>query len=367
MFRVDQLQPVLDRFKAITLGLMKSLVVWVANDRVPLSEAAGASTFNPIVVIGVEHYSEATRQFAVRSRRDINAVLRLEAPRDLTQLAYIGPLQNDQRGVRVFHLNRTSQLEASWSLFCVPESLVLSRALGDSEAFEVSRLGHRYFVTADGHCQRAGGLIQDAARFRLARGTPELEVIPLDEKTISKQLLLGLKRLSASDWLASISPELYRRLRAGWPPVVKLMASMLVVYFLVASVYLVAMSAYRQHQIDKLGKDVDRLLIAQRAVALSEREVNSITAALNDKKLGWTSWSLVKAVWDKGGRVFGLTINDEGVVLRGVVADATQLLSDVSSMPVYANAQFDAPVIQTPDGQQFVIAIRSAAGVKNAQ
>jgi len=127
------------------------------------------------------------------------------------------------------------------------------------------------------------------------------------------------------------------------------------------------MSAYRQHQIDKLGKDVDRLLIAQRAVALSEREVNSITAALNDKKLGWTSWSLVKAVWDKGGRVFGLTINDEGVVLRGVVADATQLLSDVSSMPVYANAQFDAPVIQTPDGQQFVIAIRSAAGVKNAQ
>jgi hypothetical protein len=346
---------------------MKSGVVWIANERIPFSSGDRASSFKPCVVIGVEHYGETMRQVAVRSRRDVDAILRLEAPAGSDQLAYVGPLEADHRRVRIFQLGSGFNWAAAGSIVCIPESLLLSRALEANQSFEVARFGQRYFVTADGHCQRAGGLIQDADRFRLARGAPTLQVIFLDADMIPEKLLVGLQRLSASDWLSSISPELYRRIGAGWKPVAKLVVAVLLGYFVAASGYLAAMSTYRQHQINELGEDVEQLLVAQREVASSEREINSITTALNDRKSGWGSWSLVKAVWDKGGRVYGLTINDEGLILRGVVSDATQLLRDVSAKPAYSSAQFDAPVTQTPEGQQFVIAIRAAVSGKDAQ
>ena len=367
MLASERVQHWVSRLRSATLGLLKSSVLWIADARLPLSHKSRTSSFCPCVVIGVEHYGETMRQLAVRSRRDVSAILRLETSSDIEQLAYVGPVENDQRKVRIFRLDQNFNWADAYSLFCIPESLVLSRALKQNEAFEVSRFGQRYFVTSDGHCQRAGGLIQDADRFRLARGTPALDVILIDEEAIPQKLLYGMQRLSMSDWLASLSPEIYRRVRAGWRPVAKLSASVLLSYLLLASGYLVAMSSYRQHQINKLGADVEQLLVAQREVISSEREINSLTSTLNNRREGWSAWSLVKAVWDKGGRVYGLTINEEGVVLRGVVADATQLLRDISAAPVYAAAQFDAPVTQTPEGQQFVIAIRSAVGATNAK
>ncbi len=330
---------------------LRRQVVWLSTDRRNLlGEMSNQRAL--VAIVGVEHYEETYSSYPIESYMDLSRVLSIEH-RGQPVLSLISKAIDGRREVRCFRLRDADMLSRINAVCCVPETALVSLGLASNSLALVQRAGQQYFVSSSGLCQKAGGLVDSLARFKLAAGIPASSAdVVLDDTTISSRLGAGLLKLGWSSWLRFLNPVIGRRFAESAPSAMKTIGVTLSIYLMLSSAYLLGMKTWRQAQLNELGPDVEMLLQSQRRIDLLSRESEAMVRFLDERRPTWPLWQVVAAAWGNSGEILTIGLADNKAVLRMQAQDATVVLANVASMPGVASAKFDSSVVISPVGTQ---------------
>ena len=345
----------LARVRRGLVGCFRHKVVFIGERREDL-DGNPSSRFALLAVLGCEHYRHRSVSYPIRSRRELAQVLDYEI--EPSALTFISSWDGESRQVDIYEIVGEDFLSSSRAVFFIPETLLLSRALTSDAIFKVERTGLCYFVAQTGLWHLAGGLVQNERAFILASGLSIDRVEIVDDRRALHEIILGLRKLQAAEWLDALSADLISKVWARVRPLAVMSLSVCAVYGLLVSVYLLVALSIRQSQIDSLGPEVGDLLAAQRRVdslAVTSAGLSSVIAKTNRS---WRVWEVPSTVWSGGGRVAAFTQFDGKIMIRGEAPNATDLLSRLSKLETFSAPAFASPVRQDGDQQQFVIELK---------
>jgi hypothetical protein len=346
---------------------IRARLIWLTHERVTFGGESG-SDYALVVVIGREHYRERRKRYPIVSRAELRRVIDLETSRRPGVFARIGPPVDNSREVQFFELPATFLANPPRGLFWIPEDVVVSLTLEDTDVAAIARGDFCYYLSRSGTNQLRGGAIVSPTLFRMAAGVP-LE--GNDREWVDAALLpvleAGLRRLSFEDWWSFRGPEFQRVIGELWRPAAVLAAGVAIVYLGLASAYLHGTLAFRQWQLDRLGPEVTPLLAAQRRVDDLAAERASMKKVLDAKTAAWPMWEVATQVWASGGSFTAISVRDGEMVIEGRAPSAIKVLEGLDARKDVSNARFDSAVRQEDNAQQFVIRLRLVGRPKDGR
>jgi hypothetical protein len=348
------------RARQSLVRLLRARLAWLTTERLDFNGERG-DDYAFAVVIGREHYRERRKRYPIASRAELLRVIALETNRRPGVFARIGPLLDNVREVQFFELPDSFLAEPPRALFWIPESVVVSLTLKDTDVATISRGEFCYYVSRSGTNQLRGGAIVTPELFRMAAGVP---LDGLNREFLDSALLphleIGLRRLSAEDWWSFRGPELQRTVGELWRPTTALIAGTALLYLGIATVYLHGTLVFRQWQLDRLGAEVTPLLAAQRRVDELAAERSSMKSILEARVAAWPTWEIATQVWTHEGSFSSIAFKDGEVVIEGRAPSAIKVLEGLDARKDVSTARFDSAVRQVDNAQQFVIRLRHA-------
>lgn len=348
--------------KSRIIAALRLRLIWVTRDRVTFNSDAGTQ-FGLVAVIGREHYRERRKRYPVASRAELARVITMELGGQSSVFWRIGPLVDNAREVQFFELSSALDATPPRAFFWLPESLVLSLALGPTDIATIRRGEFSYFLAHNGVNQVRGGAIVSPLFFRMASGSPlegcdhelvEADAIPFIET--------GLLRLRIEDWWSFRGIEWRVAVRESWRPVVALMATATVLYLGAVSAYFAGTMAWREFQLERLGAEVTPLLQAQREIDLLVAERGSMQSVFQTRVPAWPMWEVASTVWSAGGAITSLSFDDGAVIVNGSAPSAVKVLEAVASSKGISAAKFESGVRQSSNLQLFVIRAKLDSG-----
>lgn len=336
-------------------------ILWITDLRRDLlgdpSEAHGL-----VAVLGREHYIERRRRYPIHSRRDLEAVLSQELAEAPPTLTLIGEPDQDKREVAFFELRPGVLEKVGRALWLVPESAVLARTLPRGRVACIERDGYRYFLSAGGTSQPAGGTVATAELFALAAGLDSGEAaLSLERADLVARLSQGLRSLPADAWLRFRLPSAGRRAPFEWRRVASVAGVALASYLALASGYLMLTRESREARLEELGPEVDSLLTAQREVDLLAARRAGLGEVLASRADTYGLWRIVGLAWANGARLSAIELEDFELTLRGSAPAATDVLAALDQSPGVEGARFSAPVRGGKGGlEEFAITLTLA-------
>ena len=333
-------------------------LVWVGQQRLTFNGEL-SDQYALVAVIGREHYTERRKKYPIASRADLAQVIALETSEREGVFARIGPLVDNAREVQFFEVSSALLVAPPRALFWVPESVVLSLALTDSDVATVSRGGFCYYLSNRGVNQLRGGGIVSPSLFRMAAGIP---LAGTDREFADSEVLSGLKsclsKLRAEDWISFRGPEIDAAIGELWRPVAALIAGSTLLYLVLISAYLSGSFALRQFQIERLGGEVTPLLEAQRKIDALAAERAAMKQVVDSKLAAWPMWEVATEVWAGGGAITSLAFRSGDVLINGTAPSAIKILERIAARKDVAWARFDSGTRQSAGDERFVIRMR---------
>jgi hypothetical protein len=344
--------------RARLAGALARRIVWLTDARRNLRGEATAEAAL-ITILGREHYGERRKRYPVAGWRDLRRVLAQELGPDSTTLTFIGPLVDDQREVTFYELRPGMTARTGRTLWLLPESLVLARALAPGTAAVVARDGFRYCLEPGGQSHPFAGPIASPALFLLAVGldgtTP---VIEWSADAARAALPGALAKLAPGAWLGGLQRSSIGSFAIAWRPLAMLAAVALVGYLALASLYLTVTAAAREHALAGLGAEVETLLRMEHEVTRSGEQQAAIAALLNARGPSLDLWKVVAAAWSRGAALADIHFVDGELTLRGNAPSATDLLGTLALIQGVRDAKFVAPVRHDQPGrEEFAISL----------
>jgi hypothetical protein len=336
-------------------------VVWIADQRRDFVGEVSAKTAL-VAFIGKEHYREHRRRYPVQSRIELMRILRLEAQAGVTALLHIGPANPEGRWVTRYELKPLAAHLMPAALLWIPETLALSKALPGASYFEVMRGSLRYFVTADGRSQLAGGAIIDGSQFALAAGLgANTTAINLGPEAVSPHLLRGLRSLSVSEFLEFVSRDLLSSALQLLRPLSLGAAVFVLGYLVLSSAYLLGFNQLRSWQLTQVEAEVAPLFVSERKLDALTRQSAAVAALLDARFESWPMWEIIPRIWEKNGFVTGIVLDDDELLLRGRAPSAVEILEAIAKSPGVSAARFESGVRQNQGQEEFSIVLRMGA------
>lgn len=359
------ISPLTEKLKIAIGGLRQrflSRVIWLTNERRNLN-ADVTEEYAIVAVIGREHYSERRKKYPISSRTDLARIVALEIGERRGVFARIGPFVDNAREVQFYEVSRVLLAAPPRALIWVPESVVLSVALTDSDVATVCRGDFCYYLSRRGLNQLRGGGIVSPILFRMAAGIPIYGVDhEFTDDVILASLPTLLTKLQPSDWVTFRSPELDAAVSELWAPMTTAIAALSLVYLLVISAYLSGGIALRKYQIERLGPEVTPLLDAQRKIDSLVVERTAMNRVVDSKLAAWPMWEVAAEVWAGGGAITNLSFRSGDVLIYGTAPSAIKILERVAARKDVAWARFDDGTRQAAGDERFVIRLRFVGG-----
>lgn len=337
---------------------------WLTSDTQNLL-GEPASGFAWVVILGREHYDERSIRYPIRTRMDLNRVLRLELESPRQNLTYIGPYVDNHREVKIFSIKPEAESQLRRAVFVIPESLLLSLTIEPHTIVTVSRNAVRYFLSASTPSQMSGGLVRSADLYALGAGLSVGHQLELsDDTAFHERFVRSLKTLGAADWIGFVSSALTARVLDKSKPAAALLAIFVTAYLVLAQAYLTGMTMWREHQLSRLGSEVSTLIETQRRIDRTVEEHGAIARIMEGRWGTYRVWEIAGEVWNSGGSFTVVNMIGPKLTVRGSTVDATALLKKISALASVRSAKFIAPVRQDNFAQEFVIEIELKRGVK---
>jgi len=345
---------------------LKRRIAWLTDER---RDLLGTPTAIPalIVVLGREHYTERRRNYPIHSRRDLEAVLAQELAQAPDTLALIGDPEQDKREVSFFELRPGVLEKVGSALWLLPESALLARTLPAGRVASIERDRYRYFLSASGASQPAGGMVATPELFALAIGLAAGQgALQLDREAAVERLTRGMRALPPSAWLRLRRPSRVRQSQVEWRSVAMVAGAGLAAYLALASGYLLWTRDAREQELEALGAEVETLLAAQRQVDRLAAQRAGLGQVWRDRADTYQMWRIAGLAWGKGAQLTAIELKDFELTLRGKASVATDVLAALDQAPGVKEAKFSAPVRSGRDGlEEFVISltlVREAQG-----
>ena len=347
-------------------GALLRRIVWLTDQRRDLAgDPSSAAAL--VAVLGREHYIERRRRYPIHSRRDLEAVLRQELAEAPPTLTLIGEPDQEKREVSFFELRPGVLERVGRAIWLVPESTALAGTLPRGRVASIERDGYRYFVSANGASQPAGGTVATAELFALAAGLDSGEApLSLGRADLVSRLPQGLRSLPADAWLRFRQPSAGRRRPLEWRRIATVAAVALASYLAFASGDLVLTRESREARLEELGPEVDSLLDAQRELDLLAERQAGLDEMLEGRAETYRLWRVVGTAWASGARLSAIELEDFELTLRGSAPAATDVLAALDQSPGVAGARFSAPVRSGKGGlEDFAITLTLAREADN--
>lgn len=339
---------------------LKHRIAWLTDER---RDLLGAPTGAPalIVVLGREHYTERRRSYPIHSRRDLEAVLAQDLAHAPDTLTLIGDPEQDKREVSFFELRPNVLEKVGSALWLLPESALLARTLPAGRVASIERDGYRYFLSASGASQPAGGMVATPELFALAIGLAAGQgegALQLDREAAAGRLPRGMRALPTSAWLRLRRPSRVRQPQVEWRAVAMAAGAGLAAYLALASGYLLWTREAREAELESLGAEVESLLAAQRQVDRLAAQRAGLDKVWRDRADTYEIWRIAGLAWGKGAQLTAIELKDFELTLRGKASVATDVLALIDQSPGVKDAKFSAPVRSGRDGlEEFVISL----------
>jgi hypothetical protein len=323
---------------------LRRRTVWLTDQRRDLTGAPNEAAAL-VAVLGREHYVERRRRYPIHSRRDLEAVLRQELAQAPPTLTLIGEPDQEKREVTFFELRPGTLERLGRAIWLVPESAALARTLPRGRVASVERDGYRYFLSANGASQPAGGTVATAELFALAAGLDSGEApLALERADLAARLSQGLRSLPADAWLRLRLPSARRRAPFEWRRIATVAGIALASYLALGSGYLMLTRESREARLEELGPEVDSLLAAQRELDLLAARRAGLEKVLEGRSNTYELWRVVGLAWTNGARLSAIELEDFELTLRGSAPTATDVLAALDQSPGVEGARFSAPV-----------------------
>lgn len=338
---------------------LKRRIAWLTDER---RDLLGTPTAIPalIVVLGREHYTERRRHYPIHSRRDLEAVLAQELAQAPDTLTLIGDPEQDKREVSFFELRPGVLEKVGSALWLIPESALLAGTLPAGRVASIERDGYRYFLSATGASQPAGGMVATPELFALAIGLAAGEgALQLDRQAVAGRLTRGMRALPPSAWLRLRRPSRLRQPAMEWRAVATVTGVGLAAYLALASGYLLWTRQAREAQLEALGAEVESLLAAQREVDRLVAQRAGLGKVWRDRADTYQMWRIAGLAWGKAAQLSAIELKDGDLTLRGRAPVATDVLAVLDQGVGVTGAKFSAPVRSGRDGlEEFVISMK---------
>ena len=343
------------KFRARTSAWLRGRVAWVSHE-IRTLDGSPFSAIPRVVILGREHYEERRKTYLIRSWRGIHAILKLELRGSDQTLFGIGPYRSEGREVLFFKLKPTATAVVEDAVLCIPETLLLSRLVGEGEILQVRRADFEYYVARGLASQIRGGAIIDSRLFSLSAGLPEDAVVRyLGEAELRPVLESAIRKLHLGDiWTFFVARERWAD-SLPWRQMGFVAALALASYLGLVSAYLQANNWIRERQISALGDDVDGLVQKQRDIESRITELKGIHRVADQRIPTYHLWEVLAETWRAGGAVTGVEMEGERIILRGTSSAATTVLAALSKLPQVKGAKFDAPVRSEFGQENFTI------------
>lgn len=340
---------------------VESRVVWVTSNRRTLL-GIESREFALVAIIGREHFELTRRRYPIRNWRDLHRVLQLELGSSRSWVAQIGPLEGDEREVRLFRLSPDLRVADLRALCWLPETVLLSVAASNHGVLTVERDGLRYFLASNGETMVEGGAIRNPMLFALAAGIAvENPGAILRSSELADEFSRRIFDVSLRDWWSFRSRVATDHLLRFARPAALVCAVTLLVYLAVISAYLSGMQVLRQKQLNSLGTEVSTLITQQRAVDLMAKERRALAEIVSSGQPVWPVWEVAAAIWKSKGAIYSVSLADNKLSVRCSAPAATDVLEALQALRGYRNAQFASAVRQGGAGQEFVVSLERAS------
>ena len=187
--------------------------------------------------------------------------------------------------------------------------------------------------------------------FAMAAGLDASDPVTIAGAGLHDRIVSGLAQLKPETWLQLRMPSLGQRLEIDWQPIATMACVGLVAYLALASGYLTFTRDAREKELDGLGGEVEKLLVAQRDVDRVLSEQAGLAAGV-DRRNTYRLWQVVSVAWSKGAQIKSVELRDATLTVRGDAAVATDVLAAIDAIPGFADAKFSAPVRSGRSGRE---------------
>ncbi|MCH8502474.1 MAG: hypothetical protein LAT77_11260 [Aliidiomarina sp.] len=319
----------------------------------------------PILVLSRSCYQEQWEQFPIQSERALKKILR-NRPSEQLQLHFIGPFHQGHRRVLTIRIAASLNPLIAKAWWVVPESLLFARAASDETTMDVihSPDGVYYLLPrpqGEWVSVRRSAVVRDAQIALLSMGGAVAAATrEIDSATFPARLLAAVQSLTFNDVVAAWKPVQTEGGKSlPWLPMVSVLIALITVYALTSSWYLDAATKSRQAQLNTQSNELQHVLSVRQML---DREVelhHAIRASVPDQRESQFYWLLVIELEKAGARVQSLRGREQRVSIVADAQSATQVLVALQALPFVRQAEFSAPVRQSPQrAERFTLDIQ---------
>lgn len=328
----------------------------------------------PILVLSRSCYQEQWEQFPIQSERALKKILR-NRPSEQLQLHFIGPFHQGHRRVLTIRIaaNLNSIIAKAW--WVIPESLLFARAATDETTLDVihSPDGVYYLLPrpqGEWVSVRRSAVVRDTQTALLSMGGAVAAATrEIDSKAFPARLLAAIQSLKFNDAIAAWRPVQAESGRSlPWLTMASMLVGLMTVYGLASSWYIDAATKSRQAQLNVRSNELQQVLSVRQTL---DREIelhHAIRASVPDQRESQIYWLLVIELEKAGARVQSLRGRERRVSIVADAQSATQALVAIQALPYVRQAEFSAPVRQSPQrAERFTLDIQLDGERLNAE
>jgi len=355
-------------------SLLTKFKTWFICKFVTYSDASGTYRFSDagqwslvktessskalITIVHRSDYSEYHRSLPITDLRELQAVLRMDMPAHAKHL--VSELKQNMREVTSYVFNDDLRGNIAFYRALLPVSRVISAGVTATDCVIEVHDDTPYFVCKfDGRIssQKKTNLIDSVSMFCLSSGVGDaIKLTAISKGELADSLALGLVRMPISDLIRFSyfsSFNLFQNIKQ----LVCITGAIVFGYMSLTSLLLLYQYRNVTTHVENLGPKLDTLLDKQQQLVSAEDafiELNEFAQNnINVKRL-------IQLLIDT--KKSSAVINDfqsgaTGVVIRGQVGNASELLLKLRSLAYVQSAEFKTPTVKVESFEEYSIQI----------
>lgn len=363
-------QKLLRSMSAVSAWLLQHHCLYWSKQSYQFSPSNGDWVLQPVqqessaavLVVARDSYQEFSKAYPVTGLRELAAVLQHEYAGKQLVKHLIGPVQDSQRRVVSYVFDNQAAAVASRAWLVLPETLLLWRGQREAALLAVEA-NQPYFLNLTGDLPislKKNPVIHSLQAFAASTGVNHtlFRETSLSSQQLALQLargfqaVLGWSGITAFLQLPGTVLQVKHLKTAAF-----ITSATAAIYLALSSFYLDWRIGQQQAAIKALGSEVSALLDTQQVAEQQSADLQRYAENQQSRRFSGHMWLLVQQLLagDESLELVALYSEDEAIILRGRVLNATQMLSVLQQNPLVVSARFSAPVTKEADKESFVV------------
>ena len=333
------------------------------NENASVSFEVAEDSFNPrLIILARSHYQESIKKYPISDKSELKKALSLTANSELdTELpVYWKIISNDANSHQVnFWIPKEQIFQQYKPLFWLPESLVIANTVSEETVFEINVDNTNWYLfSKDSGCISLmnGPIVRNVPLFLssvgIASNKPSRVV---SSSELPAMLADGLSKLRLSDLFTFFKTNNLEDNNLDIWGRAKWLASMIVLYFVITTGYLLWQSSELEEQKSEHHADVEQALATKAELQVLEQQIKHEKNFLENREYTFQVWNVLAPLFENNMRLTQLLFSNGRFRISGTTSKATELLKILSELENVQEAKFDSPVAKVRNGERFVM------------